>query len=177
LELLFSPNGRIPQPVYWRGVIILFAISTAITVLSAYVSPFVGFLGLIFVWSWIALHVKRFHDAGKTGWMTLAMIVLAFIVSFVSGMILPGLFGVDAAAMQAEMQENMEHYMSSSDPGAAMAYVMEESKRIAQAQLLPSILSSAIVTAVVGFVMSLFKTDPNDNQYGPGPAGEGSTFV
>ena len=177
MELFFSPNGRIDQPTYWRAVIILFAISAAVTVLSAYGSPLLGFAGILFIWPWIAVHAKRFHDAGKTGWLTLAMIVLAIVVSAILGMILPGLFGVDVAGMQREMEENMQDYMSSNDPGAAMAYVMEETKRISQAQLLPSILSTGIVTGVIGFVMSLFKTDPNDNQYGPGPGGSAEAFL
>lgn len=57
-----------------------------------------------------------------------------------------------------------------------MAYVMQESKRISQAQLLPSILATGIVTGVVGFAMSLFRTDPNENQYGPAPGGAAETF-
>ena len=171
MELFLSPNGRIDQPTYWRGVIILFVIGTLISIVSAYSSPFFGFVSILFIWPWIALHAKRFHDAGKTGWLTLAMIVLAIIVSVVAGLILPPLFGVDAAALQREMEEGMEDYMSSNDPSAAMAYVMQQTKKIAQAQLLPNIVSSAIVTGVVGAVMGLFKTDPNDNQYGPGPGG------
>jgi uncharacterized membrane protein YhaH (DUF805 family) len=176
MDLLFSPNGRIDQPTYWRAVLILFGISAVLTVVSAYVSPFLGFASIIFIWPWIAVHVKRFHDAGKTGWLTLAMIVLAIVVSAIASFVLPGLFGVDVASMQREMEENMEDYLSSNDPGAAMAYVMQESKRISQAQLLPSILSTGIVTGVIGFVMSLFKTDPNENQYGPGPGGAATTF-
>ncbi len=176
MELLFSPNGRIDQPTYWRAVLILFGISAVLTVVAAFVSPFLSFLSIIFIWPWIAVHAKRFHDAGKTGWLTLAMIVLAVIVSLVAQAILPPLFGVNVADMQREMEENMADYMSSNDPGAAMVYAMQEAKKMSQAQLLPSILSTGIVTGVVGFVMSLFKTDPNDNQYGPGPGGSASTF-
>ncbi|MCA8902543.1 MAG: DUF805 domain-containing protein [Hyphomonas sp.] len=167
MELYFSPNGRISQGTYWRGVITLFVISAVLSAVAAYVSPFIGFLGIIFIWPWIALHVKRFHDAGKTGWLTLAMVVLAFIVSFVVGMLLMGAFGVDAASMQQEMMEDMESMQSSGDPGAVMAYAMEQSKKMAQKQLIPNLLSSGIVTAAIGFVMSLFKSDPADNQYGP----------
>lgn len=167
MELLFSPTGRISQPTYWRAVIILFAVSAVISIVSAYASPFLSFISLIFIWPWIAVHAKRFHDAGKTGWLTLAMIVLAIVVSIVAGMLLPPLFGVNAAAMQQEMQEGMEEYLSSNDPSAAMAYVMQETRKISQAQLLPGLASSAIVTGVIGTVMGLFKSDPNENQYGP----------
>ena len=177
MELYLSPNGRIDQPTYWRGVITLFVISAVLTAISAYISPFLGFLGIVFIWPWIVLHVKRFHDAGKTGWMTIAMVVLAIVVSMVGGMLLMGIFGVNQAALQEQMMRDMEDMGASNDPAAAMAYVMEQSKKVAQAQLIPNILSSAIVTGVVGFVMGLFKTDPNDNQYGPGPGGAGETFV
>lgn len=177
MELFFSPNGRINQQAYWRAVLILFAISAALSVLSAYVSPFLGFLGIIFIWPWIAVHVKRFHDSGKSGWLTVGMVVLSLILSFVLAMILPGLFGVDQAAIQAEMQREVEQAASSGNPAAAMTVAMEASKQAAQAQLIPSIVSTLIVTGVIGAIMGLLKTDPNDNQYGPGPQGASSTFV
>lgn len=177
MELFLTPNGRIDQPTYWRAVIILFVISAALSVVSAFVSPFLGFAGILFIWPWIAVHVKRFHDAGKTGWLTVAMVVLAIVVSFVLALFLPALFGIDQAAMQEEMQREIEQAASSGNPAAAMSVAMEASRRAAQAQLLPSILSTLIVTGIVGAVMGLFKTDPNDNQYGPGPGGASSTFV
>lgn len=177
MELFLTPNGRIDQPTYWRAVLILFGISAALSVVSAYVSPFIGFVGILFIWPWIAVHVKRFHDAGKTGWLTLAIVLLAVVVSFVLALFLPGLFGVDPAAMQEEMQREIEQAASSGNPAAAMSVAMEASKKASQAQLLPGILSTLIVTGVVGAVMGLLKTDPNDNQYGPGPAGASSTFV
>ncbi|MBY9066992.1 DUF805 domain-containing protein [Hyphomonas sp. WL0036] len=178
MELFLSPNGRIDQPTYWRGVLVLFGISAALSLISAFVSPFLGFLGIIMIWPWIAVHVKRFHDSGKTGWLTVAMVVLAIIVSFVVSMVLMPVFGVDTVALQMEMQREMEQAGASGDPAAAMSVAMEASKKAAQAQLLPSILSTLVVTGAVGFVMGLInKTDPNDNQYGPGPSGAESAFV
>ncbi|MCU0732517.1 MAG: DUF805 domain-containing protein [Hyphomonas sp.] len=175
MGLLFSPNGRIDQPTYWRSVLILLAISVAISVLSAFVSPFLSVLGLIFIWPWIAVHVKRFHDAGKTGWLTIAMVALALIASTVLSFMLPGLFGVDQLALQAEMQEEIER-ASRGGAGEAFAATMEATKLASQATLLPSIASTALVTGIVGAVMGVFKTDPNDNQYGPGPAGASTVF-
>lgn len=177
MELFLTPNGRIDQPTYWRAVLILLGISTLISVISAFVSPFLGFVGLVFIWPWIAVHVKRLHDSNKTGWLTIAIVVLAIIVSMISGFILPGLFGVDQAALQQEMQREIENATAIGDPGQAMSAAMEASKGIAQAQLLPSILSTAITTGVTGAVMGLFKTDPNDNPYGPGPAGASTAFI
>ena len=178
MELYLSPNGRIDQPTYWRAVLVLFGISAALSVISAFVSPFIGFLGILFIWPWIAVHVKRFHDSGKSGWMTVLIVVLAIVVSFVLAMFLPALFGIDQVAMQEEMQREIEQAASGGNPAAAMTVAMEASKQAAQAQLLPSILSTLIVTGIVGAVMgAINKTDPNENQYGPGPGGTAATFV
>lgn len=178
MNLYLSPNGRIDQPTYWRGVITLFVVSTVLSVISAYVSPFLGVLGLIVVWPWIVLHVKRFHDADQTGWITIGMVVLAIILSVVLGFILPGLFGVDTAAMSEQMARDMEDMASSNDPGAVLAATMDATKEMTRAQLLPNIVSTAIVTGMIGFVMSLFKSTPGTNKFGPpsgGPAAD--TFV
>lgn len=176
MELFLTPNGRIDQPTYWRAVWILFAISCALTALSAFVSPFLGMLSLIMIWPWIAVHVKRFHDSGKTGWLTVAIVVLAIVVSFIASAALLGAFGVNSIEAQMEMQRQIED-SASSDPSTAITAAMEATKQMAQAQLIPSLLSTAIVTAVVGFVMGLInKTDPNENQYGPGPGGPSVTF-
>ena len=64
------------------------------------------------------------------------------------------------------MMEQMED-MAQDDPGAMIAATMEMTKKAAQAQLIPSLLTSAITTGAVGFIMSLFKSDPQANQYGP----------
>jgi uncharacterized membrane protein YhaH (DUF805 family) len=171
MNLYLSPNGRIDQSTYWRGVITLFVISSVLAAVSAYASPFLGMLGIVFVWPWIVLHVKRFHDADMTGWVTIGMVVLAAILSMVLGLVLPGLFGIDTFAMSEQMTRDMEDMAASNDPGAMIAATMEATKKMAQAQLLPNILSTAIVTGVVGFVMSLFKATPGTNKFGPPPGG------
>lgn len=163
MNLFLSPNGRIDQSAYWRGALILFAISAVLTAASAYVSVAISFLGVIFIWPWIAIHVKRFHDAGKTGWLTLAMVVLAIVVSAIAGLVLTPLLGGNVEALQEEMTQEMMNM--SDDPGAMIKVTMDYTKMISQAQLVPSILSTGVVTGVVGAVMGLFKSDPAPNQY------------
>lgn len=169
MEFYFSPNGRIEQPAYWRGVWILFAVSTAVTVLATFVSGIFGFLSLGVMWVWIALHAKRFHDNGKTGWYMLLMILVAAVVGFVLGLFLPALFGFDAAAYNAELESAM-------GGRGGFAAVMEAMNEAQRATFLPSVLTTAITTGTIGAIMGLFKTDPNDNQYGPGPAGASVAF-
>ncbi len=176
MDLFLSPNGRIDQPTYWRGVLILLAISIAISAISAFVNPFIGMLGIVFIWPWIAINVKRFHDSGKSGWLTIAIVVAAMILSFILGAILPGLFGVDMLGLQADMQREIEDVTSGGDPSEMMSVMTASTQRIAQAQLLPNIVSTAIVTGLIGVLMGVInKTDQNENKFGPGPSG--STFA
>jgi hypothetical protein len=46
-----------------------------------------------------------------------------------------------------------------------------------KATIVPNILTTLITTGILGGIMSLFKTDPNDNPYGPGPGGANDVFV
>lgn len=166
MELFLTPNGRIDQPTYWRAVLILFAASAVISILSVYVNGIFGLLTLGVIWAWIAVHAKRFHDNGKSGWYMLLLILVAAILNLVLGGILPSLFGFDQAAYNEEMTQAM------SDGGfASVVEVLNTGQR---ATMIPGILGTLIVTGILGAIMSLFKTDPNDNQYGPGPGGAGA---
>jgi len=176
MELYLSPNGRIDQQIYWRAVLTLFGISAAISVLGAFVNPLLGLLGLVFVWPWIAVHVKRFHDAGKTGWLTVALVALALVLYVILGLAVPGLLGVDTAEIEAEMQREMERASSRNDGGAMFSAMMDGARRANQAQLVSGIVSTGIVTGVLGAIMGLLRTDPNDNQHGPGPGGASELF-
>lgn len=175
MELYLTPNGRIDQQTYWRAVLTLFGISAAISVLSAYVTPLIGILSLLFIWPWIAVHVKRFHDSGKTGWLTVPLVLLAMVCFLVLGAVVPGLFGVNTAEMQVEFQREMER-VSQDDPGRVFAVMMDGVARMSQAQLVPEIVTTGLVTGILGAVMGLMRTDPNDNAHGPGPGGAASLF-
>lgn len=172
MELFLSPNGRIDQPTYWRGILIVFAIGAVLNVISAFVSPFLGFISIVLIWPWIVLHVKRFHDSGKTGWLTIAIVVLSVIVSYILSLVVPGLFGIDQAALQAEMQREIEQAGASGNPAAAMSVAMDSTRDLAKRMIIPGTIQGALVTAIIGFAMgAINKTDPNDNKYGSGPNG------
>lgn len=171
MNLLFNPNGRIDQPTYWRAVLILFAASTAVTVLSTYVSGIVGLLSLVVMWCWIAIHAKRFHDNGKTGWLQLFVILFAWLVLYVLQLFLAPLVGGDIEAASSAMSDAL----SGSSPDFQAFF--SAAREAAKASMVPEIISTLIATGLIGLVMSLFKTDPEDNVHGPGPAGSGVDFT
>jgi uncharacterized membrane protein YhaH (DUF805 family) len=169
MELFLTPNGRIDQPTYWRGVLILAGVSTAITLAATYVSMAIGLLALATAWGWIALHAKRLHDNNKSGWFMLILIVVAAISNNIFNGILVGMTGFDMAEYEREVAEAS----SGGDFGALMSLMSEAQK----ATMLPNIVTLFITTGILGGIMSLFKTDANDNKYGPGPAGASVAFT
>jgi uncharacterized membrane protein YhaH (DUF805 family) len=169
MELFLTPNGRIDQPTYWRAVFILAGVSAVISVLATYVTMAIGLLGLGTAWAWIAIHAKRFHDNNKSGWFMLLLIVVAAISNNVFSGLLEGMSGFD----MAEYEREVGAASSRGDFGALMT-LMSEAQR---ATILPTIITTFITTGILGGIMSLLKTDPNDNKYGPGPAGASTAFV
>lgn len=108
--LLFSFSGRIPRSVFWIMVFILFPLGTRLG-FTSFGTPFSGVAQWI-VWvvyaAWIVLSVwiscavyaKRWHDCGKSGWMSLILLLpivgalwLSVHLGFVRGAAGPNKYG------------------------------------------------------------------------------------
>ncbi len=95
--LLFSFEGRIPRSKYWFGTAILLATALGVGIVAAILIALVGgdsgdggagvsggamavmgLLGLLmipYLWSSLAISVKRWHDRGKSGfWVLIGLI-------------------------------------------------------------------------------------------------------
>jgi uncharacterized membrane protein YhaH (DUF805 family) len=67
LALLISPRGRITRGVFWLGFVIVLVASTLLNAV-----PGLGpVLGLLAIWPQLAIHIKRLHDMGWSGWLLL----------------------------------------------------------------------------------------------------------
>ena len=164
-SLLFSPSGRIGPSAYMRGMLIIGAIAAALN-LVLLVSPalgmILGIIGLVFYVCLIMMGIKRSHDAGKSGWMSVTHLLLFFGVSAALGLLLNaigmGVSEADEAALQAAGETG--------DLGA----VMELTGQIAQATAIPSAITTFLAFAITAFLVNMFnKQDMGDNQYGPVP--------
>jgi len=145
-----------------KGIIII-AVINAVLGLLPLVSPalgVLGILGLVLFYIFIALGIKRSHDAGKSGWMVLTHILLSlgvsavimYILAMVTGISMGDVFGA-AFSGDIERSEALEASMMS--PG----------------YLIPAALLGLVAQLVTGFLINMFnKQDPGDNQYGPVPA-------
>ncbi|MEM7729713.1 MAG: DUF805 domain-containing protein [Pseudomonadota bacterium] len=161
MNLLFSPSGRIGPSAYMKGIIVIAIIGAILGVLPL-LSPAFGALGIVgFVtfYIFIALGIKRSHDAGKSGWMVLTHILLSFgvgavalfLVGLVTGVSLGDVFGaafsgdIDAAEAAAETVEGPMYVIA-------------------------SVVLGFIGQLVTGFLVNMFNPqDAGDNQWGPVP--------
>ncbi len=79
--VLFSIDGRIPRRTYWgwylaTNVIMICTYAASSVLIETFqmgAAPELVMLLLVVPWTWIyvALHVKRWHDRGKSGWWML----------------------------------------------------------------------------------------------------------
>lgn len=99
------------------------------------IGPLIGMIGgLALAFFWVCIYSKRFHDAGQSGWMTIAAIVAVAVVSIVVGLILSPILGGASMASMGSMQ------------AMSLGFVIQ------------NMLTSVIAHAAVGYYM--FKLKP-----------------
>jgi len=99
-RILIGAKGRLNPMEFAQGLVAIVVILSALNILS--LIPGLGMLigllmipiGLVASFAWVCIFSKRFHDAGKSGWMTLAAIGGSIVISFILVMILSPIFGV-----------------------------------------------------------------------------------
>ena len=161
-NLLFSPSGRIGPGQFMSGVKILVIIAVVLAILPAFVPALVmlNILGLVMLWCWVVLWVKRYHDGGKSGWMCLIPIIIYIILSLIVSTILAGmLVDTEAIAAITEAQEQ-------ADLGALMS--MMGKGGMTTTGLIVTALAGAAVSYIIAMVFNnMIKHDAHDNQFGP----------
>ena len=99
---LFSFEGRATRLEYWMfnvaliiGIIIGSIIGAVFRGgLATIILSLLGLLGLVFIWSGIAIQVKRWHDRDKSGWWILInFIPIIGFWAFIENGFLPGTEG------------------------------------------------------------------------------------
>ena len=169
-NLLFSPKGRIGPSEFTKGAIILIAISFMLGLLplvSIKLAMVGNLIGLVLLWCWIVLWVKRFHDGGQSGWMTLVPIGAFIGLSMLASMMLMPMFVSDMVEQQLEMQKAIEEAAQGGDASTMLNTTLEAAGAMAKKQAIPSAIINAVVSGIVANVGNmLIKHDPDDNQYG-----------
>ena len=60
-------------------------------------------VGLVSIYAWVCVYSKRFHDAGKSGWLTVAAVLGVIVIAVIVNLILAPVLGAGAATMGASM--------------------------------------------------------------------------
>ena len=168
-NLLFSPNGRIGPQAFFKGMMILAVISAVITLsglVSFQLSQILGFVSLLLIIPFFFLLIKRSHDAGKSGWMSIVWFILWILIFVALGMLVNTIM---PSAAQAELETALEAAMTEGGGlGDIMTLTKEMGPAIAKQTAIPSAISGLVGTAIAAFLINMLnKHDDHENQYGP----------
>lgn len=151
MGVILNPFGRIGPATFRNTALVLIAIGACFS-LSPVINPglaALSFANLLLIYPSIVIWVKRFHDAGKSGWWYLAVFVAQLVIGvvvnrFIIARFLPPPPPVDPRFLWASMVAQM------------------------QASALPATAASVVIGLIFVFVVNEeLKSDPAENAYGP----------
>lgn len=152
-SLLFSAKGAIGRNQFWTGLLIIAAISLAMSAVQVFViqnfllSGVVGLVAsIVLIWMATAVFSKRFHDAGMSGWLAAAVIFAFPIVTGVLGFVLGPLLGVSAAAPLTDQSD--------------LAAVIANAQSQAKAGFPATVAATVIWTGLIGLIVGLLPSKP-----------------
>lgn len=175
-NLLFSPSGRIGPSAFLKGMGILAAIGAVITVIPMFSYQLGGILSLVSLVLLVPLFmllIKRLHDSGKSGWLSILFLILIVIIAAVLQSVASSMFGGSAMAeMKAASEEIATSGAGFSEIMVATAELAETyGPAIAKSTAIPSAIAGFVGTMAGAFVVNLIlKQDAHENQYGHPPA-------
>lgn len=142
-KLFFSPDGRIGRQAYWIGWLVLIGVNTLLF--------WVPFLSLVTIYCWICVCSKRFHDMGKSGWLSAIPVSLSIVMPI--GAVIAVAGAAVASSISGASDETVVAAVLSAVAGSAL------------------LLLGALVIGI-GFLIwqGVALGEPGPNRYGPPPA-------
>lgn len=166
-NLLFSPSGRVNSEDFMRGATLLIIIGFVIGILPA-LSPALavfGIVGLVLMWCWIVLWVKRYHDSGKSGWMCLLPIIVYLIAAGIVTTILQQIL-VDPDAAKAALEATQEA-AEAGDFGALFKAAGAANALSMIDKIIIQLASAAVAYGIAMIFNNIISGQAGDNQFGP----------
>ncbi|WP_297733217.1 DUF805 domain-containing protein [uncultured Maricaulis sp.] len=122
-RILFGSSGKLSPQDFAKGIIAIVAVNLVIQFLT--LLPGLGALialvglvvGLVSLYAWVCVYSKRFHDAGKSGWMTVGAIVGVVIVAVAVSFVLTPLLSGGATTTTTGMAITLGGVLASSLAG------------------------------------------------------------
>jgi uncharacterized membrane protein YhaH (DUF805 family) len=94
--LYMNFDGRIARKDWWIGIAIIFVVSLIISALVGNQGIIQFVIGIVLFIGGLSLHIKRFHDRGKSGWWVLVFLIP--IIGFIWMIVEMGILEGDADA-------------------------------------------------------------------------------
>ena len=116
-RILSGSDRRLSPREFAQGLIAILAVWAVFEILSLLpvVGPGISILGLLvsiaLAYFWVCVYAKRFHDAGRSGWLTLAVAAIALLVTWGVNYGLGPLLGGPAPSLAAGSQDLREAYI------------------------------------------------------------------
>lgn len=174
-NLLFSPSGRIGPAAFLKGIGILAAIGAIIAIVPMFSFSLGGMLSLVSIVLLVPMFmlvIKRLHDSGKSGWLSILFVILIGIVGIILQSVLSNMFGGQAAADMKAATEELAN--SGAGLGEILAATTELAAEfgpaIAKATAIPSAIGGFVGTMLGAFLTNLIlKQEAGENLYGHVP--------
>lgn len=137
-RILIGAGGKLGPMEFARGLVAIMAASLVLNLVMLVpgIGPLIGFVGgLALAFCWVCIFSKRFHDAGQSGWMTIAAIVGVIAVSVVVSIVLAPILGGASMASLGGMQTMslgfvIQNMLTNVIANAAVGYYMYKLKPV-----------------------------------------------
>ena len=158
-NLLFSPNGRINPSEFTKAALILIALGFVLALpealgMTGALTTVAALISFLLLYPWIVIWIKRYHDAGKSGWTCLVPIIIYIIAAIILMMVLLG-------------DEFMAMFQAASE-GASQAETEAMAEEMGQGKQIPLLIATTVLSAAIALGFNaIIKRDDHENQFGP----------
>ena len=158
-NLLFSPNGRINSSEFTKAALILIALGFILALpealgMTGALTTIAALISFLLLYPWVVIWIKRYHDAGKSGWTSLVPIIIYIIAAIVLMMVLLG-------------DEFMAMFQAASE-GASQAETEAMAEEMGQGKQIPLLIATTVLSAAIALGFNaIIKRDDHENQFGP----------
>ena len=159
LNTYLSPKGRLNPSDFKKSALTLIVIGVVFSIPELLgmdsLAALAGIVSFALLYPWIVIWIKRYHDGGKSGWMSLLPIIVYLMATII--------------LMMTMLGDGFMAIIEASSTGASQADTEKMAEEMVEGKEMMILLAPTALSAVValGFNAYLISNDNHENQYGP----------
>lgn len=159
LNTYLSPKGRLNPSDFKKSALTLIVIGVVFSIPELLgmdsLAALAGIVSFALLYPWIVIWIKRYHDGGKSGWMSLLPIIVYLMATII--------------LMMTMLGDGFMAIIEASSTGASQADTEKMAEEMVEGKEMMILLANTALSAVValGFNAYLISNDNHENQYGP----------